>query len=218
MLRRAIERKATGMADAGIMRSWDDLEDWVRRDREAEVPRGNALTASLAVSFVGQRPDIFVETKPLTIEDGDDIVEGLVEFFGYLRPERLAVIWPSMFTLDDGSMVLAVRLNLAEPDGNGRWRWTTRVVPYRLDPQKRRRIAEWGPSFALAKPPDAASQGLRRIYRASTHRRLLRRGSLKVPPRDGWHVACHPESTTMDALERAPGATIRNGRLVRGRR
>ena len=190
------------MDDMGLPAGWHDLDDWVRREREAEVPKGFGLCSSLAISFVDDRPDIVVETPSACDEEVDDVVAGLIELFGLLRPERLAVIWPNIFDLGDGDQVFAVRLNLAESDGAGRWGWTTRIHPYVLDAADRTRVAEWGPAFELVAPPDPGSQRLRTMFKASTHRRLLRRGWLKTPPRDNWDMAHHPESTTMEAFAR----------------
>ena len=205
------------MDEPEFLKDWDDLDDWVRREREHGVSQGFGLCSSLAISFVGTRPDLFVETSPYVAEDADRIVDGLIDMFCALRPDRLAVIWPNMFELPDGDVFLGIRLNLAEPDGAGRWRWTTRVHPYQLDPDDKTRIAEWGPAFGIPKPPDPGSQKLRTIYSAAKHRRMLRRGWVKLPAYDDWDIASHPESTTLDRWQRLDGVDVRNGRLVSSR-
>ena len=93
------------MDDVGLPAWWHDLDDWVRREREAEVPQGYGLRSS------------------------------------------------------------------------------------------------WGPAFELA-APDLGSQRLRTMFKASTHRRLLRRAWLKTPPRGNWDMAHHSGSTTMEGFAR----------------
>jgi hypothetical protein len=185
------------MNDDEFIKSWDDLEDWIRRDREAGVARGHVFAPSMAISFVGARPDIFVETSPYVTEDAGRIVTGLIRMFGALRPERLAVIWPNMFTRDSGDPLFAVRLNLAEQVAADTWRWRTRVHAYELDAEDPTRIAEWYDTD-IAKPLDDGSRRLRRIYSASVHRSFLRCGTVTLPPYKDWEMATHPASTTLD--------------------
>jgi hypothetical protein len=184
------------MDDDEFIKSWDDLEGWIRRDREAGVARGHVFAPSMAISFVGDRPDIFVETSPYVTEDAGRIVTGLIRMFGALRPERLAVIWPNMFTRDSGEPLFAVKLNLAEQVGADEWLWRTRVHAYELDAEDPPRIAEWY-DIDIAKPPDDGSRRLRRIYSASVRRAALRRGAVTLPPYEDWQMATHPESTTL---------------------
>ena len=202
------------MDDSGIPRSWDDIDDWIRREVEILVAGGCALPPSLAISFVGDRPDLFIETPTYVNENWRVIVSGLIDFFGCVRPERLVVVWPNMFEAE-GIRFFAARLNLAEKGPDGRWLWKTRLHPYVLDDEDSRRVAEWGEAFELPRPPDPGSQQLRRMFTAKTYRRLSRRGWFRTPPHDDWDVAIHPESTTFEDFEYLPGVDARDGRLVR---
>lgn len=188
------------MDDSGIPRGWDDLDGWIRRECEILVREGFPLPPSLAISFVGDRPDLFLESPPNLEETWRETVRGLIDVFGAIRPERLVVVWPNMFELD-GVRYFAARLNLAEKERTGRWSWRTRLHPYVLDPDDPRRIAEWGPAFDLDDPPDPGSRQLRQMFTARTYRRLLRRGQVTLPPDDDWDFRVHPESTTVDGWE-----------------
>ena len=190
------------MDDPAIPQGWDDLDGWIRRECEFLVREGCPIPPSLAISFVDDRPDLFVETPVYVTENWRTIVEGLIDVFGLVRPERLAVVWPNRFE-HDGDVFYAARFNLAEKRRDGRWTWRTRLHPYVVDSEDPRRIAEWGEAFDLPRPPDPGSQRLRAMFTAKTRRRLLRRGWMKLPPHDDWEVAAHPDSTTLDAYERA---------------
>ncbi len=200
------------MDDSGIPRGWDDIDDWIRREVELLVRDGCPLAPTLAISFVGDRPDIFVEPPTLVQENWSTIVDGLIDMFGSIRPERLVVAWPNMFSVDD-IRYFAARLNLAEKGPDRCWSWRTRLHPYVLEPDDSTRIGEWGNALDV-RPPDPASQQLRRMFTAKTHHRLLRRGWFKNPPHDDWDVAVHPDSTTFANFDYLPGVDVRNGRLV----
>ena len=202
------------MDESGIPHGWDDLDDWIRREVEILVADGFPLAPSLAISFVGDRPDVFVETPTYVAENWRTIVNGLVDFFGCLRPDRLVVVWPNMFEHED-TTVFAARFNLAEKQADGRWSWRTRLHPYVLETEDKRRIGEWGAAFDLPRPPDPGSQQLRRMFTAKTYRRLLRRGWFRNPPHDDWDVAVHPDSTTFDDFEFLDGVDAVDGRLLR---
>jgi hypothetical protein len=180
-----------------------DLPDWDALDRFAiDLARGSEgrVWQTLAFSFVGDRPDLVVEAPPFTNEDADEITDTLIDLFGSLRPERLAVLWVNHFDLEDGSDLWAVRINSAEPAGPDRWRWRTRLHPYSVD--RTTGAIEVGPPFDLDRPPDPWSQRLRWLYLQRTRRRLERRGWFAVPGPPDWFVAAHPDSTTLDGLER----------------
>lgn len=201
------------MEDSGIPASWDDVDAWIRREVEILVADGCPLPPSLAISFVGDRPDLFVQTPMYVDENWRIIVAGLIDFFGCIRPDRLVVVWPNMFEADDVRF-FAARLNLAEKGPDGRWSWKTRIHPYVLT-EDNRRFEEWGEAFELPRPPDPGSQQLRRMFTAKTYRRLQRRGWFRTPPHDDWDVAAHPDSTTYDDFEYMPGVDARDGRLIR---
>lgn len=202
------------MDDSGIPQSWNDLDDWIRREVEILVAKGFPLAPSLAISFVGDRPDVLIETPTYVNENWRTIVNGLVDFFGCLRPDRLVVVWPNIFKIED-TTYFAARLNLAEKGADGCWIWRTRLHPYVLDAEDRTRIDEWAPAFDLPRPPDPGSQQLRRMFTAKTYRRLLRRGWFRNPPHDDWDVGVHPDSTTFDDFEYLDGVDAVDGRLVR---
>lgn len=188
------------MEDSGIPRGWDDLDDWIRRECEILVQEGCPVPPSLAISFVGDRPDLFVETPVYVQENWRTIVRGLIDMFGAIRPERLVIVWPNLFE-QDGIRYFAARLNLAEKQHNGRWSWRTRLHPYVLDPDDPRRIGEWGDAFDLDNPVDAGSRQLRQMFTAKTYRRFLQRGQVALPPHHDWDFAVHPASTTLEAFE-----------------
>lgn len=202
------------MDDSGIPSSWSDVDNWIRREVDIGVRAGSPLPPSLAISFVGNRPDIFVETPVYVQENWQTIVTGLIDFYGCIRPERLVVVWPNIFEIDD-LRYYGARLNLAEQRPDGRWLWRTRIHPYTLDPEDSTRIEEWGPAFELPRPPDPGSQQLRRMFTAKTYRRLRRRGWFKTPPHDDWDVVMHPQSTTFDDFEYLAGFDAKDGRLIR---
>ena len=54
-----------------MLRDWADLEDWVRRETEYEVAH-DALTPTLAVSFVDTSPDLIVGAPMLLVETADE--------------------------------------------------------------------------------------------------------------------------------------------------
>jgi hypothetical protein len=179
-----------------FIQHWDQLDELaadLARTSEGKV------WPTLAVSFVGHRPDLVVEAPHFVGEDADEIVAGLIDFFGALRPDRLAVLWPNVFDVD-GEQVLAVRVNSAEPAGRGRWVWRTRLHPYTVD--RDLGTVELGPPFDLARPPDPWSRRLRALYARRTWRRIQARGWFAIPDAPGWTVAAHPDSTTLDGFER----------------
>jgi hypothetical protein len=180
---------------------WDTLDEFAID--LARTSEGKAWHTT-AFSFVGNRPDIVVEAPPFAVEDADDITERLIDFFGALRPERLAVLWINRFEPDDGEEFWAVRINSAEPAGPDRWRWRTRLHPYTVD--RADGSIEVGPAFDLDQPPDPWSQRLRQLYLRRTWRRLQRRGWFAIPDDPEWYVAVHPDSTTLDGFERLDAA------------
>lgn len=93
-----------------------------------------------------------------------------------------------------------MRINSAEPAGPDRWRWRTRLHPYTVD--RPDGTIEIGPVFDLDRPPDPWSQRLRSLYLRKTWRRLQRRGWFTIPDEPHWDVAAHPDSTTLNGLER----------------
>src|SRR5688500_2463908 len=117
------------VGDAEFIRGWDDLDDFVRRVTEEEVASGG-VTPTLAMSFVDDRADLLLAGPILCIESSDEIIRTIIDVFGCIRPERLAVIWPNIFTGDDGQDIHAARINAAEPSGVGSWAWSTRVLFY----------------------------------------------------------------------------------------
>lgn len=188
---------------ADLIQSWDDLDSWIKELAEENV-RAGGLPPSMAVSFVGDRPDVLVETPTFVAEEADAITDQLIDLFGVLRPERLAVSWPNRFEdPDNGDVYFAVRLHTARQTGPSAWRWCTRLLPYlwHADTDE----FEWGPPFELHNPPDPQSRRLRRLYKPATHHRLLAHGVLELPEDDRWLVAVHPDSHTFDGFEHLPG-------------
>lgn len=186
-----------------LIQSWNDLDPWIQELAGEEI-RAGALPPSMAVSFVGDRPDVIVETPTFVAEEADAITDQLINLFGVLRPERLAVCWPNRFEdPQNGDVYFAVRLHTAWQTGPSVWKWCTRVLPYvhHADTGE----VEWGPPFELENPPDPQSRRLRRLYRPATHHRLLARGWLELPEDDRWFVATHPDSRTFDELQSLPG-------------
>jgi hypothetical protein len=184
--------------DNDFIEHWDQLDELV-----ADLARTSEgkVWPTLAISFVGHRPDITVEAPPFALEDADEITATLIGFFGALRPDRLAVLWLNLFEVD-GEPIFAVRVNSAEPSGRVRWVWRTRLHPYTVD--RTSGDVELGEPFDLPRPPDPWSQRLRQLYSPLTWRATQRRGCLVVPPAPGWEVFTHPDSTTLDSLERLP--------------
>lgn len=89
--------------DLDFIHHWDELDEFAR----SIVRSGQgALWPTLALSFVGSRPDLLVEAPVFAAEESDEIVSALIAFFGALRPERLAVLWPNRYELDDGLRTL----------------------------------------------------------------------------------------------------------------
>jgi hypothetical protein len=186
------------MAELDVIKHWDDLDAFawdVARTSEGKAWR------TMAISFVGDRPDLFVEAPVFVVEDADDILERLIGFFGALRPERLAVLWLNRFECEDAGPFWAVRVNSAWRDAPERWTWRTRLYGYTVDP-KTRSVELFDEHFDLEHPPDPWSKRLRRLYARTTWRRIQRRGWFAIPDGEGWAAACHPLSTTLDAFER----------------
>lgn len=185
----------TDMEPDGIPR-WDELDEFA-----AALARKSAGTVwrTLALSFVGHRLDLLVEAPVFVAEEADEITAGLIGFFGALRPERLAVFWPNRFVID-GEEYWAVRVNSAQPQRPGQWVWRTRLHPYTVD--RSSGTVDLGPPFDLPHPPDPWSKRLRQLYSRRTRRRLQAQGWFALPDAPGWDMAAHPDSTTMDGLER----------------
>jgi hypothetical protein len=200
--------------DIDFLEHWDQLDELA-----ADIARSSEGKAwhTLALSFVGHRPDILVEAPPFALEDADDITDELISFFGALRPDRLGVLWLNRFEVE-GDEVFAVRVNSAEPTGPDEWAWRTRLHPYTVD--RARGSVELGDPFDLPHPPDPWSQRLRELYSPRTWRASQRRGVIVVPPAPGWNVFTHPDSTTLDdleqhAMERAFGSAERQRSTAR---
>ena len=81
----------------------------------------------------------------------------------------------------------------------GRWEWRTRLYPYIIDGSG---TVDLGPPFDLPRPPDPWSRRLRQLYSRRTRRRLQPRGWFALPDAPGWELAAHPDSTTLDGLDR----------------
>lgn len=187
--------------DSDFIDHWDQLDEFA-----ADIARtsGGKVWHTLAISFVGHRPDLVVEAPPFVLEDADRITDELISLFGALRPDRLAVLWLNLFEVE-GENVFAVRVNSAEPAVPNRWVWRTRLHPYTVD--RSCGSVELGEPIDLPDPPDPWSQRLRELYSARTWRAAQRRGCIVVPPAPGWEVFAHPDSTTLDALERLPDSS-----------
>jgi hypothetical protein len=189
--------------EGGIVEELDLIERWEDLDEFARAVirnSGGRVWKTLAISFVGSRPDLVVEAPHFVDEQADHITNVLVDFFGVLRPERLAVLWPNRFEFDDGATFWAARVNSAEPAGEDGWRWRTRLHPYTVDSATG--ALDIHDSFDLDSPPVPWSQRLRTIYLRRTRRRLERRGWFEIPDEPGWEFAQHPDSTTLDEYER----------------
>lgn len=202
--------------DDDFITHWDQLDDLA-----ADIARSSEGKAwpTFAISFVGHRPDILVEAPPFALEDADHITEELLSFFGALRPDRLAVVWLNLFEVE-GEEVFAVRVNSAEPAGPDRWDWLTRLHPYTVD--RALGSVELGAPFDLPHPPDLWSQRLRELYSPRMWQASQRRGCIVIPPAPGWDVFTHPDSTTLDRLERHSmgsglGAAVRQRSTARPR-
>lgn len=183
--------------DLDLIRHWDELDAFARGLVRCSQGR---LWPTLAISFVGTRPDLLVQAPVFVVEEADDIVSTLVDFFGALRPDRLAVLWPSRYELDDGTVYWALRVNSAERAGPDRWTWRTRLHAYTVDDATRE--VELYDAVDLADPPDPQTRRLRTLYSAMTRRRIERRGWFAVPDKDGWDLMAHPASTTLRAFDR----------------
>lgn len=206
------------MEDANpFVSCWDDLDDFIRRTC-AEAVREGGLPPSLAISFVGDRPDVFVQMPPLVLEEADDIIDTLVDLFGTIRPERLAVIWPNRFEDEEsGEVFWAVRVNSACQTATSAWVWRTRVLGYRCDPDTGE--VEWADPIELDDPVDPWSDRLRALYEPATYERLRARGWVFVPgEEDGWWCAAHPDSRTAAGWSRYPAGRPRGLARRQGQR
>lgn len=183
-----------------FLKGWHDLDDFLRR-LCAEHLREGGLPPSLAISFVGDRPDLLVQMPTVTVEDADDIVDTLIDLFGAIRPERLAVVWPNRFEDEEtGEVFWGVRVNSVHQPLDATWVWRTRVLACRHDPGTGE--VEWADPIELDDPVDPWSRRLRRLYEPATYARLRARGWFVVPgDEDGWWCAAHPDSRTLAGLE-----------------
>lgn len=179
--------------------SWCDLDDWIRCVA-ADCIREQALPLSMAISFVGERPDLVVGMPAMVLEDGDEILDTLIDMFGAVRPERLAVVWPNYLEDDDtGEVFCAVRVNSAWQTGPSTWDWRTRVLACRWDEDTGE--VTWYDPIELDGPVDPWSRRLRLVYDPATYERLAARGWIFVPgEEDGWFCGTHPDSRTLAAF------------------
>lgn len=185
------------MDDFDLIKHWDQLDEFARGMVRSSCGK---VWPTLAISFVGSRPDLLVEAPVFVIEEADAIVTGLIDFFGAVRPERLAVLWPSCYDLEDGGVYWANRVNRAEQTAPGRWEWHTRLHPYTV--RRQPPTVELYDPMDLDDPPDPYTRRLRTLYSAPTRRRIERRNWFAVPDRDGWRVCAFPGSTTLQQFER----------------